>query len=589
MGKVDNQQSGLGFSGKKTTKLRQPKKSRPSEYTIAQENEAFRLLQQGQFKAAEGLLRTLLAEGSSNPMIYGNLAAICGMTGRHDELISLLNQSIRLQPNQPDAHFNLGVAHQAKRDPKKAIESYENALHYNPTYFEALINLGDLLQQIGDFQASIKAYRSALSINKNNSNLHNNLGTALKETGEINAAIESYKSALRLDSNHQDSHYNLGNALRELGRPDDAITCYKTTLRINPSHSEAHNNLGNVLSDLGQVDMAISSYREALAIKPGNPEFKTNLGMSLLKRGDHAQGWDYYEHRFHDKNPSVFPHAAPKCPRWDGNKLSATDSILLVSEQGLGDTLQFMRYALALRMQGTSISICAQPKLHGLIIASGIDSSPRSPEEANQVSDSAWMPLLSVPGVLGVSSDNPIITDPYIRSSPESIEAWRIILSKESRPVIGINWQGNPEIEKKGYAGRSLPLENFRCLADELDVGLISLQKGFGSEQLKTCSFQDRFVSCQKLINDTWDFVEIAAIVANCDLVITSDTAVAHLAGGMGKTTWLLLKKVPEWRWGMEGDTTFWYPSMRLFRQKENGNWQEVMERVKNELKSYIS
>ena len=155
------------------------------------------------------------------------------------------------------------------------------------------------------------------------------------------------------------------------------------------------------------------------------------------------------------------------------------------------------------------------------------------------------------------------------------------------RPIIGINWQGNPDAETTFLKGRSLPLESFVTIIEKTTVTLLSLQKGFGSEQLAECSFCHRFVRRQEEINQTWDFVETAAIIANCDLVITSDTVVAHLAAGMGYPTWLLLSKVPDWRWGMEGDTSFWYPSMRLFRQRERGNWSEVMERVATALEAF--
>jgi hypothetical protein len=247
-----------------------------------------------------------------------------------------------------------------------------------------------------------------------------------------------------------------------------------------------------------------------------------------------------------------------------------------------------MRYAISLRNQGIPVSLCAQPKLHTLIQASGIDSSPLTPEKANQFTDGRWIPLLSVPRLLEVSPDKPIITEPYIKTTNELSVKWKGILSAAERPIIGINWQGNPNTEKTGLRGRSLQLEAFAPITSGSQTSLLSLQKGFGSEQLETCSFKDRFVSCQNQINDTWDFLETAAIIANCDLVITNDTSVAHLAGGMGKTTWLLLHKVPEWRWGLEGDTSFWYPSMRLFRQNEPGNWDQLMERVAEALQKQL-
>ncbi|MFL0770875.1 MAG: DUF6165 family protein [Prochlorococcus sp.] len=309
----------------------------------------------------------------------------------------------------------------------------------------------------------------------------------------------------------------------------------------------------------------------------------------MLLGGDYKNGWEKYEWRSKEKKEPAKPHALPKCILWSGEiAINQINQLLLVTEQGLGDTLQFMRYALALRDQGVEVSLCAQPKLHSLIQTSGIDPSPLTPQEANQVSDGQWMPLLSVPRRLEVSPEKPIITEPYIKTTDELIDKWKGILSAEQRPIIGINWQGNPKAEKTGLRGRSLALEAFAPITSSSQISLLSLQKGFGSEQFETCSFKDRFISCQDQINDTWDFLETAAIIANCDLVITSDTSVAHLAGGMGKTTWLLLHKVPDWRWGLEGDTTFWYPSMRLFRQRERGNWNEVMERVAEALQEHF-
>jgi ADP-heptose:LPS heptosyltransferase len=211
------------------------------------------------------------------------------------------------------------------------------------------------------------------------------------------------------------------------------------------------------------------------------------------------------------------------------------------------------------------------------------------PEKCNLIKEGKWIPLLSVSRFLDITPENPVVTDPYIHSSVELNARWKEILCKEDVPIVGINWQGNPKAEKSTLKGRSIPLEMFSILTENHNFKFLSLQKGFGSEQLETCSFKDRFVDCQNQVNETWDFLETASIIANCDLVITIDTYVAHLAAGMGKPTWCLLKFVPDWRWGMHGETTFWYPSMKLFRQKERNNWEEVLEEVSMELKLLIS
>ena len=510
-----------GFSADKPAEAPNQQITKSSADHAAKEQQAVALIDQGKLQDAEAIYKDLISIGTSNHIVYGNLAAICLLQSRHDESIPLLQKAIQLNPNDPDTYINLGNALQEQGELTPAIASYNTALQLKPSYPEA----------------------------------HNNLGTALQEQGELTAAIASFKKALQL----------------------------------NPNNPDALNNLGTVLQEQGNLDAAIASYDSALKLKPNHPDAHWNSSLTMLLGGDYKNGWEKYEWRTKIKtNISQF-HAVPKCDQLTSeHSLKTTSHLLLVTEQGLGDTLQFMRYTTALRNEGISVSICAQTKLHNLIKTSGIDPSPLTPQQANEVSEGQWMPLLSVPRYLEVSPEKPIITEPYIKTTKELKTKWAGILTAEQRPIIGINWQGNPKAEKTGLWGRSLALETFAPIAHLTNASLLSLQKGFGSEQIETCSFKDRFVSCQDQINETWDFLETAAIIANCDLVITSDTSVAHLAGGMGKTTWLLLHKVPDWRWGLEGDTTFWYPSMRLFRQKERGNWNEVMERVAVAIQEYF-
>ena len=679
-----------GFSAAKPATAPKQQDTKSSADQAAKEQQAVALINQGKLQEAEAIYKDLISAGTDNHIIYGNLAAICGMQGRFDELVELLKKALQLKPNYPEAHNNLGNALQEQGDLDAAIASYNTALQLKPNYpqahnnlgtalkekgdLDAAIasyntalqlkpnhpdvhnNLGNALQEQGDLDAAIASYNTALQLKPNYPQAHNNLGTALKEKGDLDAAIASYNTALQLKPNHPDAHYNLGAALKQQGDLDAAIASYNKALQLKPNYPQAHNNLGNALKEQGDLTAAIASYNTALQLKPNYPQAHYNLGIALkqqgdltaaiasyntalqlnpnypdahynlgialkqqgdldaaiasfntalqlkpnypqahnnlsmaeLLAGDYKSGWERYEYRFECKDDKDILNANPPCEQWAGGGLTAGSKLLLVSEQGLGDTLQFMRYALALREQGASVSFCAQPKLHSLIKSSGIDSSPLTPQQANKINDGQWIPLLSVPRHLEVSPDHPVITEPYIKTTDELIDKWKGIFSSEQRPIIGINWQGNPKTEKTGLRGRSLALETFAPIAHLTNASLLSLQKGFGSEQIETCSFKDRFVSCQDQINETWDFLETAAIIANCDLVITSDTSVAHLAGGMGKTTWLLLHKVPDWRWGLEGDTTFWYPSMRLFRQRERGNWDEVLERVAEALELHF-
>ena len=366
-----------------------------------------------------------------------------------------------------------------------------------------------------------------------------------------------------------------------------AIDYYKKVLAIDPNHIPTLNNLGNALLQQRELQKAITLYRKAIFLKEDYWESHFNLAFSLLLSGDYENGYREYEYRLHKQSKL---NAYPRLKRWDDCNNLSGNKLLLVCEGGFGDTLHFMRYIPYLIKREMSVAFYVQTKLHGLIQASGITKEIYSPKEVHQFTTGEWLPLLSLPKCLNVRPDNPLVTESYIKAPQENISFWKQKLSSENRPIIGICWQGNPKTERSSILkGRSLPLQTFAPIIETIDASLLSLQKGFGSEQLTDCRFLDRFVGCQEEINQTWDFVENAAIMMNCDLIITVDTAVAHLAGGLGQPTWLLLQKVPEWRWGMEGSNTFWYPSMRLFRQRERGNWSEVMDRVASALQIVFS
>lgn len=577
------------------------------------------LLQKADFDAAIAAYNKAIELNPNHPDTYTNLGVALKEKGDLESAITAYNKAIALNPNHPEAHYNRGITLQKLGDLDAAIASYQRALALSPDHQETHNNLGIALKKKGELNAAIRAYNRALALNPNRADTYNNLGLTLKERGDLDAAIQAFSRALQLRADYPEAHHNLGMAFKEQGnlgaasasyrqalalkpnQPDTlnrlgitlqeqgqlaaAIAAYEDAIALKPDHADAYNNLGVALQEQGQPGAAIEAFLQALAYKPNNPEFENNLSMAELQSGHYKSGWKRYEYRLRNNNKdSPIPDARPQCERWRGQEASVAERLLLVSEQGLGDTLQFMRYAITLRQRGYRVSLCAPTKLHGLIQASGIDPFPLSPEEANQIRDGLWSPLLSVPGFLNVNPDNPLINTPYIQTTTALTAKWRTILATEARPIIAINWQGNPDQERANTIGRSLPLETFAPLAAKSGGSLLSLQKGFGSDQLQTCSFQDRFVSCQDQVNQTWDFLETAAIIANCDLVISCDTAMAHLAGGMGRTIWLLLKQSPEWRWGLEGDHSFWYPSMRLFRQQERGNWGEVMERVANSL-----
>ncbi len=466
-----------------------------------------------------------------------------------------------------------------KGDIHNAFKLYEYYIRNdfeNPIVFS---NYSKILKEKGKINEAEKFLRKAIKLKPDFPDAYYNLGNTLKEQGKLKEAEIYFKKAIQIKPDLAEAYSNLGLIYEDLNKIKEAAILFEKSIEINPDLAEAYSNLGSINHELNDLDRAEKLFKRAIKLKPDFAEAYFNLGYINLLKGDYKTGLELFEFRNKIKNEFLF-HANPKIERINDINLQEIKKLLVVSEQGLGDTIQYMRYLPYLKSKGIKVSFCAQKKLHSLIKASGINSDPITSKEANLVSEGRWIPLLSLPKCLHITPRNPIINSRYIYSTNELVMKWKNILANEKRPIIGINWQGNKNIEKGRHHGRSIPLEAFSFLFEKNDISILSLQKGFGSEQLKNCSFKNKFIACQNEIDNTWDFLENAAIIENCDLIITSDTSIAHLAGGMGKNVWLLLKDIPFWTWGLEGESTFWYPTMRLFRQKEKHNWKEVFKRV---------
>lgn len=584
MGK--SKRSGSGFSSAKPTP---PTKRQPEPKILSQtteEQKAIILLNQGKLIEAEAIYRQLLLKHKPTPDILCNLSVICGQTNRWEEVSELCRKALDINPEFAPAHNNLAAAQSTLGDTDAAIASLRACIRADNQYLSAYNSLGNLLAQKKEADEALQLLTKALDMNPKNSETLRNIGKCLRIKGDLEKAITKINQSLEIEPNNPWTLQEAGITYHEDGNLTAAIDNYRRYLNHKPNDAGFHRNLGIALVEQGDVKEAIKHFERAIKLEPEEPEHVYNSSMAYLYQEDsYFTGLQRYKFRARRKIDPILPDARPNCTEWSGEELRDDETLLVVSEQGFGDALQFMRYVKHLRSEmNANISICAPPKLHGLIRESGLDENPLTLDQGNEFKAGKWISMMCLIRILGVNPSHPIEQGQYIKTSSDSLSSWTKRLANEKKPIIGINWQGNPNHEISVNKGRSIPLQAFAPIAARTKATLLSLQKGFGSEQFEACSFKDRFVSCQDQVNDTWDFLETAAIIANCDLVITSDTSVAHLAGGMGKTTWLLLKKVPEWRWGLEGDTTFWYPSMRLFRQRERGNWDEVMERVTDAL-----
>lgn len=354
-------------------------------------------------------------------------------------------------------------------------------------------------------------------------------------------------------------------------------------LQLDPNEAIAWFNLGIGLHQQRRIPAAVRAYRHCLTLphtKETEQAARNNLAQDLLLLGRWKEGWDHYAQRFGRKpgNHPLFESAFG--PSHQG-PLDPSKPVLLMSEQGFGDTVQFSRYALHLQQQGFDVTLLSQPALvpllrDGIGLRQVVDQI-----ECDQWAklDPIWVPLLNLlPALQGRELWAPFSSG-YLRVEAERIQQWSTLLRRKPKHrLIALHWQGNPEHEHSLYSrGRSLPFNHFLVLGQLADVEFVSIQKGAGSEQCQTSCGLD-FVAGQENVNQSMDFKDTAAVLANCDLLISSDSAVAHLGGAMGIPTWLALRWIPEWRWGLEGERTAWYDSVRLFRQPRDGHWEAVIQ-----------
>ncbi|WP_269625311.1 tetratricopeptide repeat protein [Prochlorococcus marinus] len=576
----------------------------------------------GKLKDAEVSYRKAIELKTDFAEAHYNLGNVLRDLGELKDAEFSYLKAIELKTDFANAHLNLGIILKDLGKPKEAKISFRKAIELKPDYAEAHSNLANVFRDLGELQEAELSINKVIELRPDFASAHLYLGIILRNLGKSKEAEISIRKAIEIKPDYAEAYSNMVNLLKDLGKSEEAKLFLRNALGVRHNSASFHLKIGAIFIDLGELEEAEKSTRKAIEIQSDYPEAYNNLGtilkylykpkdaekafrkaielninfadayfnLSLLQllHSNYQSGLDNYEFRF-KQNKAILPHAYTTLRRHDEDIFKQGEKLLIISEQGLGDTLQFMRYIPYLKNQGLDISFCAQEKLHSLIKASGIDSNPLRPNQISSIKQGEWIQLLSIPKYLKVSPQNPIITNTYIIPNDKLIKKWEKALSLEKKPIIGINWQGNPETEKGIQKGRSLALELFSTIASKIELSFISLQKGVGSEQLEECSFKEKFVNCQREIDIIWDFHEMSAIISNCDIIITSDTSVAHLAGGMGKNVWLLLRDMPEWRWGLKKETTFWYPSMKLFRQKERYNWREVIERVSNKLKAELN
>jgi hypothetical protein len=438
----------------------------------------------------------------------------------------------------------------------------------------------------GNLHVAEQLYRQLLRGQPQHADAHHLLGVLAHQRGRYGDAVTLIRHAVSLNPAGAIYYSNLGMAHAALNQLAEAVDCYRQALQLNLEVAEVHANLAIVLFRQGSFDESAIHYQHALRLQPGFAKAHNDLAILWLLRGDFQHGWPEYEWRWLQAGVSR-PHADR--PQWDGSDL-AGKTILIHGEQGLGDTLQFVRYAPMVKERGGTVVLECQPALVRLLnSAPGIEYVVAGGAPLPDYHVQA--PLLSLPLIFHTSLDTIPATVPYLHADADLAEQWRQRIGPPRRLggrclQVGIAWQGCPTFRFDSQ--RSIALKHFARLAQVEGIKLVSVQKGPGIDQLQELEGQIPIVNLgQHFDESSGPFMDTAAIMANVDLVISSDTAVPHLAGALGVPVWVALPYVPDWRWLLERVDSPWYPTMRLFRQKQAGNWDEVFDRIADALSVY--
>ena len=594
----------------------------------------------GDLPRAEAAFRELLSFEPTNAEVWQALGSVCREQGKHDEALTAFQRAVTLDPEFAQAHNSLGIAYLERGNLPAAAERLERALELNPELPAAQNNLGNVYLAQGRKSDALARYQEAVRLHPSFAEAHGNLGNVLRDLGRLDEALAScrraielkpsfaighnhlgavysnlrrwedavtcFRQAIALQAKYPEAHINLGDALRELGRLVEAEAALREAVRLRPDMAQAHLSLALVLLDRdrfeaaeascrealrldaplnaahqalgmicmqrGQNEEAVACYQRSLTFAPADPALHRNLAIALLRLGRYEQGWAEYEWRLQ------CPEAANRNlaqPLWDGSPL-AGQTVLLHAEQGLGDTLQFVRYAPLVQRRGGRVLLACQRALLPLLRhAAGIDELMALGDVAPPFHVQA--PLHSLPRIFGETLETVHAPQAYLEADAGLVEQWGRELASIAGFKVGIAWQGSPYYRFDRH--RSIPLEEFAPLAQVPGVRLIGLQIGFGGEQVAALEGRFEIVDLgPRLDEGTGAFLDTAAVVKNLDLVVTSDTALAHLAGALGAPVWLATQFAPDWRWLSEGDRSPWYPTMRLFRQRRRGDWRAVFQ-----------
>lgn len=507
-------------------------------------------------------------------MVLNNLGNLFKEIKDYKKAIRAFSDAIRLNPKDFNAYNNLGIVYEAINDYDKAIVAYKQAVKIKPNYSKAVNNIGVVLYKQKKYKEAIEIFKIALKIDPEYNELYSNIGACYNKLKQYEYAIENLNKAIELNPNNAGAYTNLGNVYNKIHDYKKAASLHEKSIVLEPNGVNAHSNLGTSYKNLGYTNKAIQSYKKAIQLDSNFENAHFDLATIYLSKNDFKNGWSEYEWRF--KKEEMLSHIVNNKDIFSKPMLKKDDNIegkilLLHSEQGFGDSIQFIRFLPLLKDKfKCKIAVKCRDELKELFkTIEEIDILVNRSEDT-PIFD-YHLPIMSMPFILNMKSLNDLPKQmPYLKAlDDESLK-----IKKDKKKIdIGICWSAS--ITGESYDGKVFDLKYLEPLINHPKINLYSLQVGKENEHIKKYGYENEIID---LTDKLTDFSKTASLIKQLDLVISSDTSVAHLCGAINAPVWIPLQKYPDWRWTNKGESTKWYPSAKLFRQKSNRAWDSVFQ-----------
>lgn len=565
--------------------------------------------QVGDLESAAGGYQKVLAAYPTNADALHLMGVLEGQRGRADVGLTLMRRAIAVLPTVGDFHRHHGELLAALKRHEEALPAFARAIQLNPRDGIARSEAAASLFALNKIPEAVEQFRLAWEALPDNGAIAGNYGYGLLKVGRGDEAVRVLHRATQLAPNDSSPWLQLAEVLWRMGRYQEAIGPARHGAAMAPNDVRALLVLGNTLQTLAEFQEAVDVYQRVIAIEPDNFDANSNMALTLLKMGEAQRSLDLYQgiaRRWPDNNDALanrslamltlgdleggfreyetrwrsaaFQNKEFNQPRWDGSD-PAAKTILLMSEQGLGDTLQFVRYAPLVAQRGATVLVSCPAELRGVIeTVKGITRIFTSGQPLPRFD--AHAPMASLPVLFKTTIESIPANVPYVSADPARVRNWRDRLRESPGLKVGIAWAGSP-LHQNDRA-RSCKLADFAPLAAVEGVAFFSLQKGLTAAEAKN---PPAGMNVQCLGDELRDFTDTAALLECLDLLISVDTSVVHLAGALGRPVWTLLARGPDWRWMLERSDTPWYPTMRLFRQRNLGDWSTVFVEVAEQLR----